>query len=286
MPVLVGTTSGLVDLGGDRLLDDTHIVHVARSDEGWWAIDDRHNVWLDGEVAATAPADVRLNCIQPADAQQWVGAAEAKLFRLSGRVLDEDEYFTSAPGRERWTTPWGGPPDVRSLSFGPDGVLYVNVHVGGILRYDNTGLTPTIDMEADVHQVVAHPDRPATVVAACALGLAQSGDGHTFNIRSDGLHAGYCRAVAVADDTVLVSASRGPRGGDSRLYRGSLAGGPLEHAQHGLPDSFVSNLDTHCLLATNDAFYAANDGTVWRSTDEGRTWEVAAEGLGDVTCIA
>ena len=35
--------------------------------------------------------------------------------------------------------------------------LFVNVHVGGIVRCDDTGPSPTLDIHADVHQVIADP---------------------------------------------------------------------------------------------------------------------------------
>src|SRR5690606_704216 len=164
----------------------------------------------------------------------WVGADSARLYHLDDGRLTEDMSFAEAPGREAWHTPWGGAPDVRSLSAGPDDVLYVNVHVGGILRRAGDGFAPTVDIASDVHQVLAHPDRPGVVVAATARGLATAGDGAAFDFRTGGLAHTYCRAVAVDGDTVLVSASRGPRGGDARLYRGSLDGEAL-HPCEGLP---------------------------------------------------
>ena len=123
------------------------------------------------------------------------------------------------------------------------------------------------------------------MVAAGAVGLAVSQDGHSFEGRTEGLHATYCRAVAVRGDTVLISASRGPNGADTRLYRGSITGGNLERCDGGLPDSFVGNLDTHCLLAADEGMFCANDGKVWQSDDGGGSWSLAAEGLGRISCL-
>ena len=44
-------------------------------------------------------------------------------------------------------------------SLDDDDTLYINVHVGGILRYDSAGVVPTLDIDADVHQVAAHPSQ-------------------------------------------------------------------------------------------------------------------------------
>jgi len=58
-------------------------------------------------------------------------------------------------------------------------VLLANVHVGGIPRSVDGGVTwqPTIDIDSDVHEVRAHPKRRGTVVAAAAVGLCTSSDG-------------------------------------------------------------------------------------------------------------
>ena len=109
----------------------------------------------------------------------WIGASTARLYRVDGGDLIEDHGFAGAPGRDDWYTPWGGPPDVRSMAVDGAGTLFVNVHVGGILRYDDTGPTPTLDQDADVHQVIADPSVEGRVLAACARGLAQSTDGRS-----------------------------------------------------------------------------------------------------------
>ena len=157
MGVLVGTEAGLVDLDGGRHSDGAAVVHAARTDDTWLWVDEAGTVRRGDETIAQAPPDVRLTCVQAGVTSTWVGADRARLFRVGDGVMDEDDHFERAPGRSRWHTPWGGPPDVRSMSLGADGVLYVNVHVGGIVRYDNTGPVATIDIEADIHQVAAHP---------------------------------------------------------------------------------------------------------------------------------
>ena len=128
----------------------------------------------------------------------------------------------------------------------------MNVHVGGILHTDDYGRTwnPTIDIDADVHQVAT---AEGVVLAACAGGLATSVDrGSTWTMRNEGLEATYSRAVVVCGDTVLVSASNGPRGGQAAVYRGDLASGPFERCTAGLPGWFDDNIDTYRLDALND----------------------------------
>jgi hypothetical protein len=186
---------------------------------------------------------------------------------------------------------------VRSLAADRTGRVYVNVHVGGILRSidrpagpDGLGSwEPTVDIDADVHQVLAHPTVPGLVFAAAAIGFGTSRDGGaTWAFTDDGLHASYLRSVAVAGESVLVSASTGPGSRRAALYRRSVgSGGAFERCRDGLPEWFRSNVDTYCLAAAGPAVVAGtDDGVVYRSGDEGRRWETLADGLPAVTCVA
>lgn len=282
MALLIGTVSGVTTLDGESLFEG-RVNHIVGDHEDWWAVDNSGRIVHNGEVVDKMPDHVIPHCIQPTDHDVWIGASGARLFVLNEEGLTEDDFFASAPGREKWYTPWGAPADVRSMGVDADHTLYINVHVGGILRYDNTGVVPTIDIHSDVHQVTAHPTQKGAVFAACAYGLAISHNGHDFEIRSDGLHASYCRAVAVLDDRVLVSASTGPRSNRARLYRGDPWSGDFEPLTAGLPEWFDTNLDTHCLVVRDGVAYAGHGDTVWRSDNAGDTWEVAASGLPEIT---
>ena len=161
----------------------------------------------------------------------------------------------------------------------------MNVHVGGILRTDGSGTwTPTIDVDADVHQVTT---AEGIVLAACAGGLAVSTDrGVTWTYRTDGLDARYSRAVAVCGDAVLVSASTGPRGGNAAVYRAGLGGGTFERCAAGLPSSFDDNIDTGCLAANGSlVVFGTDDGRVYRSLDSGAHWSLVTKGLSTITAI-
>lgn len=139
--------------------------------------------------------------------------------------------------------------------------------------------TPTIDIDADVHQVTT---ADGMVLAACAGGLAVSTDrGMTWSFRTEGLDARYARAVAVCGGEVLVSSSKGPRGGGAAVYRAGLAGGAFERCPAG-PGWFDDNIDTHCLDALPDGSFAAfgtSDGRLYASADAGSSWDELATGL-------
>jgi hypothetical protein len=248
-------------------------------------VDGKNRVHCDGEVVATLPEGSKGLCLQPTPETVWVGADGARLFAIEDGEVKEDEFIAQAPGRETWYTPWGGPPAVRSLALDADRTLYVNVHVGGLLRYDDTGLVPTVDIHSDVHQVTAHPTTKGAVFAATGVGLAQSHNGHDFEFRTEGLHATYCRAVTVIEDTLVLSASTGPGTHQARIYHGDLFEGPLHPTTEGLPEWFDYNIDTHCLGVRSDSVYVALGDTVWASVDLGKSWVVAVSGLPTVTCI-
>jgi hypothetical protein len=288
MTLLIGTAAGMFSLDHPTspLIVDTKINNIARDAEGWWAVDDEARIHHNGQIVANGPKGVTLNCVLPVDETIWVGASRARLYRIEGGDVIEDAGFADAPVRTDWYTPWGGPPDVRSMAVDGAGTLFVNVHVGGILRYDDTGPTPTLDQEADVHQVIADSAVEGRVLAACARGLAQSSDGRVFSYRDDGLHAPYCRAVALIGDMVLISASTGPRSNRARLYRSDLTIEPFEECRHGLPEWFDDNLDSHCLAVLDGSVYAGHGGTVWRSDDNGGHWAEVISGLPRITSLA
>jgi hypothetical protein len=285
--LLVATRNGLheLDAGGPIAVEHRgrDVTHVTSGAGGRWAILDGSEIWRATGGDWRRVGDVggaRATCL--ADAWEMLaGLSEARLFRVTGDGVEPIDAFDRAEGRSEWYTPWGGPPDTRSISEWDDDV-YVNVHVGGILRTDDRGTswTPTIDIDADVHQVAT---AEGMVLAACAGGLATSLDrGATWTFRTDGLEAPYSRAVAVCGDTVLVSASNGPRGGRAAVYRGDLSGGGFERCREGLPESFDDNIDSYCLDAPEDGSFVAfgtSDGRVFGSEDAGRSWIEVASNL-------
>jgi hypothetical protein len=235
-------------------------------------------------LTALCLADTRANT----EGGILVGTSEAHLARvgLDGRLARVGS-FEDAPGRETWHTPWGGPPDTRTITEEGTAV-FVNVHVGGVLRSRDEGATwePTIDIDADIHRVVTGSGR---VYAAGAGGLWVSRDqGESWRLSTNGLHARYCRSAAVCGDTLLVSASTGPHGGRAALYRTGLEGASFERCRGGLPEWFEGNLDSLCLDALPNgslAAFATEGGDVYASADQGTSWARLADSLGPVHCV-
>jgi hypothetical protein len=288
--VHIATASGLFTVGDSSGVDlaDRDVGAIAADDGSWWAIGGRSI--LRGAPGAgwdkVATVDGRvLGCIRPTAHGVFVGTDEAHLLRLDETGVDPVQGFEDAPGRDDWYTPWGGPPAVRSIAAS-EGSVHVNVHVGGILHSDD-GRTwsPTIDIHSDVHEVIARGD---TVIAATAYGLALSGDrGGSWEFTDDGLHASYSRAVALAGDRVLITASLGPRGGRGAIYRRALEGSdPFQKVHTGLPEWFPDNIDSGCVSAAGAvAAFGTTDGRAYVTEDAGDSWTEVAGDLPEVRAV-
>jgi hypothetical protein len=238
---------------------------------------------------AEVPA-ATVSCCVAVGANVIAGTEDARLLRIDrGGHVEPLRAFQDTPGRERWYAGgmvvdgvYRGPPlGVRSITATCDGnVLLANVHVGGIPRSVDGGLTwqPTIDVDADVHEVRAHPSRPALVAAATAVGLAISRDaGATWTIEADGLHARHCAAVTFVGDDILVSAAADPFAEEAAVYR-RQSGGLLPVA--GLPRWTHGLVDTHALAASGATVALADKrGYVYLSRDHGETWTCVHERL-------
>lgn len=262
-------------------------------DPGYLAIVDGREVWQhDADGAWTQLASVegaKALCVFPTVDQLFVGASEAQLYSLRNHTLEPVHSLESAEGREDWYTPWGGAPDVRSIAADPTGTIYVNVHVGGILRSADGGASwqPTIDVDTDAHQVIFDATSEL-LLAATGVGFAISTDrGDSWQIETEGLHGTYLRAVAVARDTILIAASTGPSTKRGAIYRRSMNGDQaFERCRGDLPEWFSDNIDTFCLAARNsEVVFGTSDGQVFASSDQGQTWSLLAERLPRVLSV-
>lgn len=287
---VVGTDHGLLGPDGEAWLAGRAITALAPDGRGWIVlVDGSHILRAHGdEVDALGTIDEEPGrCVLPLPEGVLVGTGHARLALVRDGRAAMIGSFDEAEGRGDWYTPWGGPPDTRSLTATSDGRVFANVHVGGILRAEapEAAWSATIDIDADVHQVLADPLDPRHVVAASARGLAESDDGgRTWSFVARGLHAPYARAVALDGERLFMSASTGPRGGRAAVYRREPGAEAFERCEDGLPDWFGGNIDSHCLAAGGGTtVFGTEDGRAFVSEDGG-TWREAAKGLGRVTC--
>jgi hypothetical protein len=247
----------------------------------------------DGQWSILASIAGDLSCCVATRAAVYIGTNTARVFRLDAdHGLAPLPGFERVKGRETWTAGQAlvngqlmGPPlGVRSITAAPDGTLLANVHVGGIPRSTDGGISwhPTIDVERDVHEVLAHPSRPGVVIAAAAAGLCSSRDGGaTWSVRHEGLHARYCSAVAFVGGDAWVAASDGHFASQGRIYRRPIdAEGPLSAIVGDLPEWTDGIVDTHCIGVNGSSVaFADQGGNLYVSADAGHSWSRAAQHL-------
>ena len=203
----------------------------------------------DGEWTGIAKSEFALSCCVAIKSVVFIGTDDANILRVNPDGSQQSlSGFDAVAGRDTWYAGSAiidgkrvGPPlGIRSMAATCDGaVLLANVHVGGVPRSTDSGLTwqPTIDIDSDVHQVCAHPTRPDIVIAAAGVGLCMSRDaGATWTVEQQGLHAHHCSAVAFGRNDILVSASTDPFAAQGAVYRRPIdSNDPLQPLGGGMP---------------------------------------------------
>src|SRR2546423_1419701 len=175
MRISLATAAGLADLGDDGHLD-WRLKGDSRAVTGEWAIVDDAVVGLDDSHHAMI-VDPAPQCLVETSAGVLVGTAQARLFALDrgATVVTPVGSFDRIPTRDQWYTPWGGPPDTRSIAVDASGTTFVNVHVGGVWRSDGDGSwTEVVDRDTDTHQILA---ADGAIVVAAAVGVRQRNHG-------------------------------------------------------------------------------------------------------------
>jgi hypothetical protein len=290
--ITLATKTGLRvigDAGAAEPLDGAALTARALTGDGvdLWAITDGHALVRirDGVMTHVADVDAAGTCVLADGERVWIGTEEAHLYCFVDGGAHKVDAFDAAPSRQAWHTPWGGPPDTRSLAAHNE-LVYVNVHVGGILVTDDGGATwrPTLDLDVDVHQVSVD-DANNVWAATGARGLGRSDDGgRSWTFYDRGLHGTYLRCAVPVGDAVLVTASSGPHRHDGAVYR--FDGSGFTPCNGALPARFDGNLDTGSLAANGDTVVLAGvDGRCYVSEDAGITWTVAAGDLPPVAAV-
>lgn len=270
--------------GGALAIVDGHSL-CRRTGEGAWS------------TIARSPLD--LSCLVVAGDLVYLGTDDARVLRVGPNGdLEPLRGFDTVPGRDTWYAGSAlvdgrvvGPPlGARSMSATSDGAaLLVNVHVGGIPRSTDGGVTwqPTIDVDSDVHEVCGHPADPRTVIAASAIGLCVSRDGGaSWTIEREGLHASYCSAVAFSEGDILVAASTDHFAAQGAVYRRPIDGkSPLQPVP-GVPGWLGGIVDTGCIATLGPAIAIADRaGNLYASADGGHSWRHRDSGLPMVSRI-
>ena len=295
MSVLVTTVDGyhIFTSSGKQLrsLEGQRVECFTPGPDGTFlAVIDRHEVWShgsDGEWTPLAKSEATLTAVVAAGDAVFAGTNDARVLRLTATgALEPLTGFDIVAGRDEWHQV-GSPLQVRTMTSTCDGaVVLANVHVGGIPRSADDGASwqPTISVDDDVHQVLAHPTRPEIVVAAASVGLCRSVDaGATWTSTTDGMELTYARGVACFGDDVVITVSEGPWASHALVYRAPVDGGPITPVDGGLGE-LRGNVDSRCIASDGKVIALVDgDGAVWRSANGYEGFERIADGLDGVT---
>lgn len=319
--IIAGTSQGLVafDEAGEesfRVLSARDLTHLYLTPaRRLLAIVDQNTVLAApspeaaaGDAAWTVLGELpgtTANCLAELAGRLFIGAADARLFVMpaEGGPAERIASFDAVPTRDGWDTPWGGPPDVRSLAIiaEPAPAIYADIHVGGIVRSFDLGATWSQapgSLHRDVHRVSTHPDRPDTVLAATARGCFISHDrGESWEQHLEPFEPRRYQRCVIADpadpDLLLCTASLGPHpqgesGCEAMVFRSSDGGATWAEAMEGLPGPLHYNINTHMLDAAPDraGVFAFHDDlqSLYLSRDGARSWQLIAR-LPDVHCL-
>ena len=245
-----------------------------------------------GEWTEIVKSEFNLSCCVPIGNVVFVGTDNANILRVDPEGMPQRlTGFDAVAGRDTWYAGsaiidgkrMGPPLGIRSMAVTCDGsALLANVHVGGIPRSTDSGLTwqPTIDIDSDVHQVCTHPTRPDIAIAAAGAGLCMSRDaGAAWIIEQQGFHAHHCSAVAFGRNDIFVSAATSPFAAEGAVYRRAIeSDGPLHPLGGGMPQWTDGIVDTDC-IATRETMIAVIDrsGQLYVSHDDGASWSYPAD---------
>jgi hypothetical protein len=300
--ILVATwENGVFSIVGDSVrqeLAGRSVVSLADDGQGAvLAIVDGHSLWrrsVTGDWAMIAESDLALSCCVALGDVVFAGTDDAQILRLdSDGVGHSLTGFDTVDGRDLWYAGSAivdgklvGPPlGIRSMAATCNGVaLLANVHVGGIPRSTDAGLTwqPTIEIDCDVHQVCAHPTRPDLVIAASAVGLCVSRDaGASWAIEQRGLHAHHCSAVAFGRNDIFISAAADQFAEQGAVYRRPIdSDDPLDALSGGMPRWIEGVADTGCIAARGSIVAVIDrSGRLYVSADDGASWSSAIDRL-------
>ena len=191
----------------DIWLDGREITALAPDADGWWVLaDGRDVVRFHGDAVETI-ASIEGEVGPVPASGGWRGARRhgerpAGDGARRGRSRCSRRSTKRRAGTAGTRRGEGLPTPGRSLPDPTAPCSRTCTSAGSFARDDPDGAwEPTIDIDADVHQVLADPIRAGHVVAATALGLAESSDaGGTWRFTTEGLHAPYARAVALDGD--------------------------------------------------------------------------------------
>ncbi|MEM8532231.1 MAG: hypothetical protein AAGF95_15405 [Chloroflexota bacterium] len=242
----------------------------------------QHTIWerCSNDWHELASSELKINALlYTREGQLLVAMEQGRLARVQDNVIVPNEHFDAMPTRIHWTTPWGGVPNVHSLTESSNGVIYGAVHTGWMVRSHDGGASWTQianGLHMDVSTFVCHPHEPETLIVSTGDGVFVSEDGgEQFERRWHDRSMHYLRGIAVLNeqDIWLVSAHpNAKRDAGTILYRSEDRGATWKPCE-GIPQSGVGHINTILSLDSGCTIALAHSHT-FITTDYGESWTV------------
>jgi hypothetical protein len=246
----------------------------------------------------------------------WAGCEPTSLWRSDdgGRSFALDRGLWNHPHRPNWAPGFGGaavhtvvPRSARSVVVAMStGGVYRSDDDGGSWHPTNSGISapffpdPYPEYGQCVHKVAADGADANVLYAQNHHGVYRSDDdGHTWSSIADGLPSDFGFAMLAHPERtgtawvipLVADRERIPPEGRLRVWRTTDAGATWESSASGLPDDCYTVVlrDAAHVVADDEGdatvVFGTRDGCVYRSTDDGRTFEQVAAHLPDVLCV-
>lgn len=262
----------------------------ATYDQGLLRSVDAANTWAPCDLGIDHVSSV---AISPADPQiVFAGTEPSHLFRSDdgGQVWREMTSLQEVPSKSQWSFPpkpethharWitPHPSDARTLFLAIEAGAFLKSVDGGKSWRDRVHGGPI-----DTHTARIHGNRPDRLLNAAGDGYFESDDGgETWKQPEAGLPYRYCFGLAIdsADaDVVVMSVAPNAGRGHGRRDRAKSSivrregSGDWHVVATGLPEpegTTLSILEADPQLG--GTFYALNNTGLYRSTDEGASWQ-------------
>lgn len=300
----LGGSGGVRALLVDRL--DPARLYAGTAARGVLRTTDQGRTWVEVN-RGLVHQDVFCLAQQPRTGVLYAGTEPAEVFRSTdgGSTWVGSKALRALPDTKDWSFP--RPPHiahVRDIALRDDDPLdvYCAIEDGWLVRSRDGGETWTQirdGVHCDAHTVTFMPDDPKIVYAATGnFGYRSTDGGATFTNASRGLDHGYMAGIVVhpAKPRVLLTVAarhsppawRTERGGDTAVYRSEDQGLTWSRMTRGLPDYLAAG----CWSVAGDpkdpdaALFGLFDGTVWSTSDGGRSFRLLAHLGGAVRAIA
>lgn len=247
----------------------------------------------------------------------YCGTEPPALFESNdaGKTWSPIQGMLNHPHRPRWV-PGGGGMCLHTIV--PDQTnakrMFIAISTGGAYRTEDGGETWQAcnqgvraeflpekypEFGQCVHKIVQHPAKPDRLFLQNHWGLYRSDDaGRSWHDIANGVPSdfGFCMAIHPHDpDTVYIvpiesDAYRCTPESKLRVYRTRNAGASWEPMTHGLPQKNAMETVLRDALSTDTCqpagiYFGTRSGKVYGSSDDGKSWQIVAEGLPPVVCV-